>query len=146
MLLLLLSRFSRVRLCATPETAAHPAPQSLEFSRQEHWSGLLYIYIYIYILTCMYMFIYVCIHENISLCSQYVNTLNKCDKTSASKFMLWVCWCSYCHFFNLSVYLKYFITAKSSVLFFWSITTVHFIFMYVSSLFLFILFSDCFKI
>ena len=29
MLLLLLSRFSRVRLCATPETAAHQAPPSL---------------------------------------------------------------------------------------------------------------------
>ena len=39
-LLLLLNRFSRVRLCATPETAAHQAPRSLEFSRQEHWSGL----------------------------------------------------------------------------------------------------------
>ena len=39
-LLLLLSRFSRVPLCATPETAAHQAPPSLEFSRQEHWSGL----------------------------------------------------------------------------------------------------------
>ena len=39
-LLLLLSHFSRVRLCATPETAAHQAPSSLGFSRQEHWSGL----------------------------------------------------------------------------------------------------------
>ena len=39
-LLLLLSRFSRVRLCATPETEAHQAPPSLGFSRQEHWSGL----------------------------------------------------------------------------------------------------------
>ena len=38
--LLLLSRFSRVRLCATPKTAAHQAPPSLGFSRQEHWSGL----------------------------------------------------------------------------------------------------------
>jgi len=38
--LLLLSRFSRVQLCATPETAAHQAPPSLGFSRQEHWSGL----------------------------------------------------------------------------------------------------------
>ena len=38
--LLLLSRFSRVLLCATPETAAHQAPPSLGFSRQEHWSGL----------------------------------------------------------------------------------------------------------
>ena len=40
MLLLLLSCFSCVRLCATPETAAHQAPPSLGFSRQEHWSGL----------------------------------------------------------------------------------------------------------
>ena len=39
LLLLLLSGFSRVRLCATPETAAHQAPLSLGFSRQEHWSG-----------------------------------------------------------------------------------------------------------
>ena len=39
-LLLLLSCFSRVRLCATPKTAAHQAPPSLGFSRQEHWSGL----------------------------------------------------------------------------------------------------------
>ena len=38
--LLLLSRFSHVRFCATPETAAHQAPPSLGFSRQEHWSGL----------------------------------------------------------------------------------------------------------
>ena len=36
---LLLSHFSRVRLCATPQTAAQ-APPSLGFSRQEHWSGL----------------------------------------------------------------------------------------------------------
>ena len=40
LLLLLLSHFSRVRLCATPETAAHQASQCLGFSRQEHWSGL----------------------------------------------------------------------------------------------------------
>ena len=39
-LLLLLSRFSRVRLCATPKAAAHQAPPSLGFSRQKHWSGL----------------------------------------------------------------------------------------------------------
>ena len=37
---MLLSRFSRVRLCATPEMAAHQASPSLGFSRQEHWSGL----------------------------------------------------------------------------------------------------------
>ena len=40
LLLLLLSCFSCVRLCATPQTAAHQAPPSLGFSRQEHWSGL----------------------------------------------------------------------------------------------------------
>ena len=39
LLLLLLSRFSRVQLCGTPQTAAHEAPLSLAFSRQEHWSG-----------------------------------------------------------------------------------------------------------
>ena len=35
-----LSRFSCVQLCATPYTAAHQAPLSLGFSRQEYWSGL----------------------------------------------------------------------------------------------------------
>ena len=39
-LLLLLSRFSHVQLCATPQMAAYQAPPSLGFSRQEHWSGL----------------------------------------------------------------------------------------------------------
>ena len=40
LLLLLLSHFSRVRLCATLEMAAHQAPPSLGFSRQEYWSRL----------------------------------------------------------------------------------------------------------
>ena len=40
LLLLLLSHFSRVRLCATPQTATRQAPLSLGFSRQEYWSGL----------------------------------------------------------------------------------------------------------
>ena len=40
LLLLLLSCLSRVRLCMTPQTAAHQAPPSLGFSRQEHWNGL----------------------------------------------------------------------------------------------------------
>ena len=38
--LLLLSRFSPVRLCAASYMEAHQAPPSLGFSRQEHWSGL----------------------------------------------------------------------------------------------------------
>ena len=40
LLLLLLRRFNHVRLYATLQTAAHQAPPSLGFSRQEHWSGL----------------------------------------------------------------------------------------------------------
>ena len=40
MLLLLLSRFSHVRLCATPWTAAYQASLSMGFSRQEYWSGV----------------------------------------------------------------------------------------------------------
>ena len=39
-LILLLSHFNHVQLCATPETAAHQAPLSLGFSKQGHWSGL----------------------------------------------------------------------------------------------------------
>ena len=42
-MLLLLSHFSHVRLCATPWTIAHQAPPSLGFSRQEHWSGLPFL-------------------------------------------------------------------------------------------------------
>ena len=40
LLLLLLSHFSCVRLRATPWTAAHQAPLSLGFSRQEYRNGL----------------------------------------------------------------------------------------------------------
>ena len=40
LLLLLLSRFSRARLCATPQTSAHQAPPSLGFCRQAYWSEL----------------------------------------------------------------------------------------------------------
>ena len=36
----MLSRSSHVQLCVTPWTAAHQAPLSTEFSRQEYWSGL----------------------------------------------------------------------------------------------------------
>ena len=43
MLLLLLSGFSRVQLCAIPQTATQQAPPALGFSRQEYWSGLPYV-------------------------------------------------------------------------------------------------------
>ena len=38
-MVLLLSRFSHVQLCVTPWTIAREAPLSMEFSRQEFWSG-----------------------------------------------------------------------------------------------------------
>ena len=37
----MLSLFSHVRLCVTPEMAAYQAPLSTGFSRQEYWNGLL---------------------------------------------------------------------------------------------------------
>ena len=43
LLLLLLSCFSRVRLCAAPEMAAHQAPLSLGFSKREHWRAQVLI-------------------------------------------------------------------------------------------------------
>ena len=43
LLLLLLSCFSCVQLCATPQKAAHQALPSLGFSRQEHWNGLHFL-------------------------------------------------------------------------------------------------------
>ena len=39
-MLLLLSRFSHVRLCATPWIAAYQAPPSMGFSGQQYWSGV----------------------------------------------------------------------------------------------------------
>ena len=36
----MLSHFSHVQLCATLWTAAHQAPLSMGFSRQEYWNGL----------------------------------------------------------------------------------------------------------
>jgi len=37
---MLLSQFSRVRLCVTLWTVGHQAPLSMGFSMQEYWSGL----------------------------------------------------------------------------------------------------------
>ena len=41
--ILLLSRFSHAWLCATPQMAAHQAPLSLGFFRQEYQSGLQFL-------------------------------------------------------------------------------------------------------
>ena len=46
LLLLLLSRFSHVRLLATPWTAAYQARASMGVSKQEYWSGVpLHMYL-----------------------------------------------------------------------------------------------------
>ena len=58
LLLLLQSLFSRVRLCGTPQMAAHQAPPSLGFSRQEHWSGLPFPSP---VHKCIYMCVCVCV-------------------------------------------------------------------------------------
>ena len=36
----MLSHFSHVQLFATPWTVAHQTPLSMEFFRQEYWSGI----------------------------------------------------------------------------------------------------------
>ena len=53
LLLLLLSRFSRVRLFATPWTAAYQAPLSMGFSRQEYWSGLPLPFLVLSLVSCI---------------------------------------------------------------------------------------------
>ena len=53
---------SRVRLLVTPWTAAYQAPLSMEFSRQEYWSGVpLPSLICMYVCVCVYISIYVCV-------------------------------------------------------------------------------------
>ena len=63
----MLSHFSRVRLFATLWTMAHQAPLSMEFSRQEYWSGLpfpspIYTYIHRYSILYTYMQYTIYIH------------------------------------------------------------------------------------
>ena len=96
LLLLLLSRFSRVRLCATPQTVAHQAPLSLGFSRQEHWSGVplpspnifqcyvltlnafsLYIILVISLVIVQEFTIYISTHQNLLLIYINFNTIQK---------------------------------------------------------------------
>ena len=52
---------SRVRLLATPWTAAHQAPPSMGFSRQEYWSGLPLPSPSYLSVRCLILLIYVCI-------------------------------------------------------------------------------------
>ena len=96
LLLLLLSRFSRVRLCATPQTVAHQAPPSLGFSRQELWSGVplpspnifqcyvltlnafsLHIILVISLVIVQEFTIYISTHQNLLLIYINFNTIQK---------------------------------------------------------------------
>ena len=71
---------SRVRLLATPQTAAYQAPPSMGFSRQEYWSGvnfqslfwleeLLHVFILFLSLSDRYQF--TLFHKIISPCSYF---------------------------------------------------------------------------
>ena len=84
MLLLLLNRFSRVWLCAAPWTAAHQAPPSMGFSRQEYWSGLP-----LPSLTPCMMVVY--LHwENINyLCEFHALLWRSCWLLKCIPFLLW---------------------------------------------------------
>ena len=74
--MLLLSHFSSVRPCATPWTAAHQAPLSTEFSRQEYWNGLPFP-------SPIYM--YICVHiAGASQVSHWVKNLPAGDSSSIS--------------------------------------------------------------
>ena len=62
--------FSRVRLLATPRTAAYQAPPSMGFSGQQYWSGVPLpspIYVYTHIYTYVYVYIHICIHTYMSI-------------------------------------------------------------------------------
>ena len=75
---------SRVRLLATPWTAAYQAPPSMGFSKQEYWSGVplpspilvntywyfIIVLLYIYLISNMtiYYFIYSIVNPYSSLC------------------------------------------------------------------------------
>ena len=63
-LLLLLSRFSCVQLCAIPWTAAYQASPSMGFSRQEHWSCLPFGSKYQALNHCVY-----CLIQNLTIAS-----------------------------------------------------------------------------
>ena len=66
----MLSHFSHVRLFATLWTMAHQAPLSMEFSRQEYWSGLPFPSpIYTYIQYTIYIHAVYYIHTYSKLCN-----------------------------------------------------------------------------
>ena len=63
---------SHVQLFATPWTIACQASLSMEFSRQEYWSGLPFpqaLYMCVYIQMCIYIYIYIYTHTHIG----YIN-------------------------------------------------------------------------
>ena len=60
-----MSDFSRVRLLATPWTAAYQAPPSMGFSRQEYWGGVplpslsvIHVCVCVCVCVCVYTFFF----------------------------------------------------------------------------------------
>ena len=67
---------SRVRLSATPWTAAHQAPPSMGFSRQEYWSGVPSPSLILWLSSCMSWIhiIYTTERENNTQMTKYTYT------------------------------------------------------------------------
>ena len=60
---------SHVRLFVTPWTVAHQAPLSMEFSRQEYWSGLPLGCLYFFSIFCSAAVIYTILSSRSFICS-----------------------------------------------------------------------------
>ena len=65
LLLLLLSHFSHVRLCATPQMAAQQAPPFLGFSRQEHWSACAHTHADMCVYASMHVWVRIDVHPHL---------------------------------------------------------------------------------
>ena len=87
---------SRVRLFATPWTAAHQAPLSLGFSRQEYWSGVPYklVYFLLIALACfclLYHFFFSSrlfpLVYNVLICSSILKILSLLPSLATALFL-----------------------------------------------------------
>ena len=126
--LLLLSRFSRVWLCATPHMAAHQAPPSLGFSRREQWSRLPIVFYWGGNLK--WLMVHAC--SNLDKDSTDYNTYRPTDDSKSQ--LLCVNWLLHCYFYfnceNITKCFAFHFQPKRAILipilFFW-IKTFNFI-------------------
>ena len=88
--------FSRVRLLATPWTAAHQAPPSMGFSRQEYWSGVSLPSLYFGHMSTL----------NILECSWYKNLHGEIFWMLSNSILYWDNWIPFSPLPH--VYIRYF--------------------------------------